>query len=78
MPNAASVPREVLRMSQSGLNLVKAFESCMAAVKSYSQSGRKVAESADTACTSGTSFAARIKTLNAKNVPIYGLSLTAH
>ena len=34
MPNAASAAREVLRMSQSGLDLVKAFESCMAAVKS--------------------------------------------
>lgn len=48
----------------------------LVAVTSYGQGGRKVAETADTACTSGTSFAARIKTLNNKNVPIYGTTLT--
>jgi hypothetical protein len=42
------------------------------------QSGRVVAETADTACTGGTSFAMRIKTLNNKNVPIYGASLLVH
>lgn len=34
MPNAAPAAREALRMSEPGLDLVKAFESCMAAVKS--------------------------------------------
>lgn len=42
------------------------------------QAGRAVAETADTACTSGTSFAARIKSLNNKNLQIYGTSLTVH
>lgn len=50
----------------------------LTAVTSRSQGGRKVAESSDQACTAGTSFAARIKTLNGKSVPIYGISLTAH
>lgn len=50
----------------------------LSAVTSYSQGGRKVAETADTACTSGTSFAARIKTANGKSVPIYGVNLTVH
>ena len=49
----------------------------LSAVTSYGQGGRKIAETADTACTSGTSFAARIKTLNGKNVPVYGVSVTA-
>ncbi|MBN8968931.1 MAG: lysozyme [Rhizobiales bacterium] len=34
MPNAAPAARDALRMSQAGLDLVKAFESCMAAIKS--------------------------------------------
>ena len=34
MPNAASAARTTMRMSDSGLELVKAFESCMAAIKS--------------------------------------------
>lgn len=42
------------------------------------QSGRKIAETADTACTPGTNFAARIKTLNNKSVPIHGTSLMVH
>lgn len=42
------------------------------------QNNRKVVESIDQACTGGTSFAARIKTLNGKNVPIFGVSLTVH
>jgi len=42
------------------------------------QSGRKVLETPDVACTAGTSFAARIKTFNSKSIPIYGLSLTVH
>lgn len=52
----------------------------LSAVTSYSGAStqRRVAESADQACTSGTSFAARIKTLNNKNVPIYGVTVTAH
>lgn len=44
----------------------------------YSQGGRMVSETADTACTAGTSFAARIKTANGKNVMIYGVSVAAH
>lgn len=50
----------------------------LSSVTSYSQGGRKVVESVDQACTSGTSFAARIRTLNNKSVPIYGVSLTVH
>ncbi|WP_424630045.1 choice-of-anchor R domain-containing protein [Bradyrhizobium sp. SYSU BS000235] len=50
----------------------------ISSVTSNSQGGRKVVESVDQACTSGTSFAARVKTLNSKNVPIYGLSLAVH
>lgn len=40
------------------------------------QAGHLLAETADTACTSGTTFAARIKTLNNKMIQIYGTSLT--
>jgi hypothetical protein len=50
----------------------------LSAVTSNSQGTRKVVETVDQACTSGTSFAARIKTLNNKSVPIYGVSLTVH
>lgn len=41
------------------------------------QSGRRVAETVDQACTTGTAIAARIKTSNSKNIPIHGLSLSA-
>jgi hypothetical protein len=42
------------------------------------QSGRRVAETADAACgASGLSFAARIKTLNAKSVQIHKTTVTA-
>lgn len=40
------------------------------------QAGRLVVETADTACTAGTSVSARIKTLNNKNIPTYGTSIT--
>lgn len=50
----------------------------LSTVSSNGQTGHKIAETSDTACTSGTSFAARIKTSNSKNVPIYGASLTVH
>jgi hypothetical protein len=50
----------------------------LSSVTAYGQGGRKVVETADTACTSGTSFAARIKTLNNKNVPIYGAAVSVH
>lgn len=50
----------------------------VSSVTSNGQGGRKVVETADTACTSGTSFAARIKTLNNKNVPIYALTVSVH
>lgn len=46
--------------------------------KAYGQNGRRVAETADTACTSGTTFAYRLKTANNKNVPIYGAAITVH
>jgi hypothetical protein len=42
------------------------------------QGGRLVAETADTACTSGTSIAARIKNLNNKNLQIYVTTITWH
>lgn len=42
------------------------------------QSGRIVAETADTACTSGTSFAGRIKTFNSKNIAVYGVTVGVH
>lgn len=42
------------------------------------QSGRKVAETADTACTSGSSIQARVKTLNGKIIPIYGVTIQWH
>lgn len=50
----------------------------LSAVTSSSQAGRKVVETADTSCTSGTSFAARIKTANGKDVKVYGASVTVH
>ena len=50
----------------------------LSAVTSNGQGGRKVAESVDQACTAGTSFAARLKTLNNKNVPVYGLKVETH
>lgn len=50
----------------------------LSAVTAYGQSGRKIAETADTACTSGTSFGARVKTANGKSVPIYALTLLVH
>ena len=42
------------------------------------QSGRIVVETADTACTAGTSFAARIKTANNKMIPIHGVAIVCH
>jgi hypothetical protein len=50
----------------------------LSSVTVNSQGGRSVAETADTACTSGTSSAARLKTLNNKNVLFHGLTLTVH
>ncbi len=48
----------------------------LSSVSTHVQSGHVVAETADTACFPGAVFAARIKTFNGKNVPIYGLSLS--
>ncbi|MDP2410345.1 MAG: hypothetical protein Q8M26_08670 [Pseudolabrys sp.] len=48
----------------------------LSSVSTNGQGGRKIAETVDQSCTGGTSFAARIKTLNNKNVPIYGVSVT--
>jgi hypothetical protein len=43
------------------------------------QAGHLVAETADTTCgTSSTSFAARIKTLNTKNVQVFKTTVTVH
>jgi hypothetical protein len=42
------------------------------------QDGRTVVETADTACTAGTSFAARIKTLNNKSVNVYKAAVAVH
>jgi hypothetical protein len=50
----------------------------LSGVSAHGQSGRAVAETVDQSCTAGTSFAARIKTLTNKNIPIYGTSLTVH
>jgi hypothetical protein len=48
----------------------------LSTVSNLGQGGHKIVETADTACTAGTSFAARVKTLNNKYVPIFGISLT--
>ncbi|WP_458756651.1 hypothetical protein ACSVBT_12790 [Afipia sp. TerB] len=50
----------------------------LSSVTTNSQDGRNVAETSDTACTAGTSFAARITTDNAVDVKIYGASVTVH
>lgn len=50
----------------------------LSSASTHGQSGHYVAETADTACTPGTVFAARIKTFNGKNIPIYGVSLSVH
>ncbi|UPU00217.1 hypothetical protein J4G48_0020255 [Bradyrhizobium barranii subsp. apii] len=42
----------------------------------FSQNGLQVAESNLQSCTSGTSFAARVKSLNGKDVRIYGVSIS--
>jgi hypothetical protein len=42
------------------------------------QSGRKVVETDDMACTAGTSVQARVKTFNNKNIPIHGISCSWH
>ncbi|PPQ14905.1 hypothetical protein CV770_34340 [Bradyrhizobium sp. AC87j1] len=47
-------------------------------VTTNGQGGRTVAETPDTSCIAGTSFAARIKTFNNKNIPIHGVSVTVH
>jgi hypothetical protein len=50
----------------------------LSSVSTNGQGGRKIVESVDQACTAGTSFQARIKTLNSKQIPLYGASLTVH
>jgi hypothetical protein len=50
----------------------------LASVTSNSQSGRKLAETDDVACTSGTSFKLRVKTANNKDVKVYGLKGEFH
>ncbi|WP_458760559.1 discoidin domain-containing protein [Afipia sp. TerB] len=49
----------------------------LSSVTANSQDGRSVAETSDVACTAGTSFAARIKTDNAKDIKIYGVAVSA-
>lgn len=46
--------------------------------KLRSQAGRRMLESGDIACTAGNSFAARIKTLTNKNVPVHGVKVEVH
>jgi hypothetical protein len=46
-------------------------------VTANSQSGRRVAETVDQACTSGSAFAMRVSVLNGKNLSIFGLAITA-
>lgn len=46
--------------------------------KLISQSGRKMIETVDQACTAGTSFGARLTSYNNKLIPAHGLGLTAH
>lgn len=58
-----------------GTNWVSA---ALSSVTTNGQGGRTVAETSDTPCTAGTSFAARIKTFNAKNIPLHGVSVTVH
>ena len=47
----------------------------LALVTANSQAGRYVAETGAVTCTSGTSFQARIKNLNNKNVQVYGVTV---
>lgn len=47
-------------------------------VTANSQGGRTVVETNDIACTAGTSFQARIKTLTNKSLALYGTALTVH
>jgi len=49
-----------------------------AVATSHGPSGHTIIETDDVSCSEGTSFAARIKTLTNKNMPIYGLSVTVH
>lgn len=46
--------------------------------KRTGQDGRKIIETVDQACTAGTSFAARVKTDNGKDVKIYGITVSVH
>lgn len=50
----------------------------LSSVTANGQDGHKIVETADQACTSGTSFAARVKTFNNKNVLIYAMTVTVH
>jgi hypothetical protein len=42
---------------------------------SNSQGGRKVVETGEISATSGSSFEARVKTINGKSVPVYGIAV---
>ncbi len=42
------------------------------------KNGRIIVETNDITCPAGTSFYARVKTLNNKNIPIHGVSITGH
>jgi F5/8 type C domain len=50
----------------------------LSSISSNSQAGRMIVETVDQATTAGTSFAARVKTFNNKNIGIYALTLTVH
>jgi hypothetical protein len=47
----------------------------LSSVSTNGQGGRKIADTGEVTCTAGTSFQARLKTLNNKNVPVYGLAM---
>ncbi|MGJ5032262.1 discoidin domain-containing protein [Bradyrhizobium sp. HKCCYLS2038] len=50
----------------------------IASVSTNGQSGRKIIETVDQACTVGTLFGARIKTFNGKDFQMHGLQLAVH
>jgi hypothetical protein len=50
----------------------------LTAVSSRSQGARSVVETADVTCTVGSMYGARIKTFNAKVIPIHGIGIAVH
>lgn len=65
--------------SQSGTHSANAYQwsaASLSAVSAFGQNGRKIAETADVNCAAGTSFVARIRTFNSKNVPVHGVTVS--